>query len=424
MNIPESNYPRLVIIGGGFGGLQLARTLKDKRFQLVMLDQNNYHTFQPLLYQVATAGLEPDSIAYPLRKIFKHQANLIFRMAEVQKVNTEKKIVSTNIGELEYDYLVIATGSKTNYFGMQDVAKHAMPMKSVAEALNLRSLMLQNFEKALLSETQKEQEAIMSFAIVGAGPTGVELAGALAELKKHVLPSDYPDLDIRRMSIHLIEMAEEVLPPMSDKASAKAFEYLERMGVTLWMGQSVESYNGETIHFKKAKPLASRTLIWAAGVKGNLVEGIDGSEIFRGRYKVNAYNALEGIEDVFAIGDVALQKGKEFPSGLPMLAQVAIQQGKNLGLNLISKAQNKTQKEFEYKNLGSMATIGRNKAVADLGKLKLHGLFAWFVWMFIHLIALVGFRNKVITFFNWSYNYLNFDRGVRLIIRKFEKIEH
>ncbi|MBD98292.1 MAG: FAD-dependent oxidoreductase [Verrucomicrobia bacterium] len=421
MNIPASNYPRIVIVGGGFGGLQLARTLKGKRFQLLMLDQNNYHTFQPLLYQVATAGLEPDSIAYPLRKIFNRQSNLIFRMAEVQKVNTDKKIIFTNIGELEYDYLVIATGSTTNFFGKEDVAKHAMPMKSVSEALNLRSLMLQNFEKALLVDTQKEQEALMSFAIVGAGPTGVELAGALAELKKHVLPSDYPDLDIRRMSIHLIDMAEEVLPPMSDKASAKAFEYLEEMGVTLWMGQSVESYDGETIQFKKAKPLASKTLIWAAGVKGNLVEGISEAAVLRGRYKVNAYNALEGIKDVYAIGDVAWQTNTDFPNGLPMVAQVAIQQGKNLGINIKAKAQQKTQKEFKYKDLGSMATIGRNKAVADLGKLKLHGLFAWFVWMFIHLIALVGFRNKVITFFNWSYNYLNFDRGVRLIIRKFEK---
>lgn len=421
MNIPTSNYPRIVIIGGGFGGLQIAHALKGKRFQIVMLDKNNYHTFQPLLYQVATAGLEPDSIAYPLRKIFKNQENLIFRMAEVQEVDTERKAIITNIGEIDYDHLVIATGSTTNFFGMSDIEKHAMPMKSVSEALNLRSLMLQNFEKALLADTQKEQEALMSFAIVGAGPTGVELAGALAELKKHVLPSDYPDLDIRRMSIHLIEMAEEVLPPMSKNASEKAYEYLDKMGVTLWMGQSVESYDGETIHFKKAKPLATKTLIWAAGVRGNLVDGIPDTSVFSGRYKVDAYNTIEGLKNVYAIGDVAWQTTKAFPKGLPMVAQVAIQQGKCLGKNIAAVSQQKEKKEFEYKDLGSMATIGRNKAVADLGKLKLQGLFAWFVWMFIHLIALVGFRNKVITFFNWSYNYLNFDRGVRLIIRKFEK---
>jgi len=421
MNIPESNLPRVVIIGSGFGGLQIAKTLKNKRFQVVMLDKNNYHTFQPLLYQVATAGLEPDSIAYPVRKIFKNQTNFLFRMAEVANIDTTNKIISTNIGDLDYDHLVIASGSTTNFFGMKDVQHNAMSMKSVAEALDLRSLILQNFEKALLSDSKYEQEALMSFAIVGAGPTGVELAGALAELKRHVLPSDYPDLDIRRMSIHLIEMADEVLPPMSAKASKKAYQYLEDLGVTLWMNQSVQAYDGQTITFKKAKPLASKTLIWAAGVKGNLIAGIDENSVFRGRYKVNRFNQIAGYDNIYAIGDVAWMETKLYPEGLPMLAQVAIQQGQRLGANLIQWQKNSEPKEFEYKDLGTMATIGRNKAVADLGKLRFQGLFAWYVWMFVHLIALVGFRNKVITFFNWFYNYLNFDRGVRLIIRKFEK---
>ena len=421
MNIPRSNVPRVVIIGGGFGGLQLAKSLKKGRFQLVMIDRNNFHTFQPLLYQVATAGLEPDSVAYPIRKIFNRQQNFFFRMAEVLNIDTGQQLISTNIGELSYDHLVIASGSTTNYFGMKDVEQHAMSMKSVSEALDLRSLILQNFEKALLSSSKPEQEALMSFAIVGAGPTGVELAGALAELKKHVLPADYPDLDIRRMSIHLIEMADEVLPPMSDHASKKAYDYLEKLGVTLWMQQSVTAYDGKIIHFKKAEPLPAETLIWAAGVKGNLMNGLGEDCINRGRYAVNRKNQIKGYENVYAIGDVCWMETDLFPNGLPMLAQVAIQQGQLLGKNLMLSAKGKEMQDFEYNDLGTMATIGRNKAVADLGKLKLKGLFAWFVWMFVHLIALVGFRNKVITFFNWAYNYLNFDRGIRLIIRKFER---
>lgn len=421
MNIPESNVPRVVIIGGGFGGLRIAKALKNKRVQVVLLDQNNYHTFQPLLYQVATAGLEPGSIAYPIRKIFKKQSNFFFRMAWVKQIHANENYLETSIGDLEYDHLILATGSTTNYFGMKDVEENAMPMKNVAEALNLRSLILQNFEKALLEDEKSKQEALMSFAIVGAGPTGVELAGALAELKKHVLPSDYPDLDIRRMSIHLIEMADEVLPPMSDQASKKAFEYLEKLGVTLWMGQSVQSYDGEIIKFQKAKSLPAKTLIWAAGVKGNLVPGIQGESIVRGRYAIDNYNKVKGYKNVYAIGDVAYLETEAFPQGLPMLAQVAIQQGEQLGANLIAEINGKRQKEFVYKDLGTMATIGRNKAVVDLEKIKFAGLFAWFVWMFIHLISLVGFRNKVITFFNWSYNYLNFDKGVRLIIRRFDK---
>lgn len=420
MNIPHANIPRIVIIGGGFGGLQLAKTLKNKRFQLVLLDQNNFHTFQPLLYQVATAGLEPDSIAYPIRKIFKEQDNFYFRMAEVNRVDTAQKIIYTNIGELSYDYLVLATGSNTNFFGMKDVEKHAMPMKSVREALDLRSVILQNFEKALLENSKSEQEALMSFSIVGAGPTGVELAGALAELKKHVLPSDYPDLDIRRMRIHLIEMADEVLPPMSKQSSKKAFKYLEKLGVTLWLGQSVKSYDGKIIKFQKAPELPSKTMIWAAGVKGNLVEGIPEDKVKKGRYQVDEYNQIHGLDGVYAIGDVAYLESSEYPQGLPMVAQVAIQQGRQLGENFSRKHKGQKQKVFRYKDLGSMATIGRNKAVVDLSSLKFQGTFAWFVWMFIHLISLVGFRNKVITFFNWVYNYFNFDKGVRLIIRKFE----
>ncbi len=421
MNIPTTNYPRIVIIGGGFGGLQLAKGLAKSKCQIVMLDQNNYHTFQPLLYQVASAGLEPDSIAYPIRKIFKNQANFFFRMAEVNKVNKDERKVITNIGEINYDYLVIATGSDTNYFGMKDIAKYAMPMKNVKEALNLRSLLLQNFERALLAENIEEQESLMTFVIVGAGPTGVELAGALAELKKHVLPFDYPDLDVRRMRIHLIEMADEVLPPMSEESSKNALKYLEDLGVTVWLGQSVASYDGKTIKFKKAEDLKAHTLIWAAGVKGQLVGGIGEEFCERGRYKVNEFNKIEGLEREYAIGDVAFQATEENPIGLPGVAQVAIQQGRHLAKNFKATLNNKEWTKFSYKDLGTMATVGRNKAVVDLKHTKFKGWFAWVIWMFIHLISLVGFRNKMITFFNWSYNYFNFDKGVRLIIRKYER---
>lgn len=421
MNIPESNVPRVVIIGGGFAGLHLAKNLKGKRFQLVMLDKNNYHTFQPLLYQVATAGLEPDSIAYPLRKIFKSQPNFYFRMAEVNSIDTERKKVISGIGEIDYDYLVVATGTTTNYFGMDDIAHHSMSMKSISEALDLRSYILQHYEKALLMTSKEEQEALMSVAIVGGGPTGVELAGAFAELKKHILPSDYPDLDIRRMQIHLIEMDSELLPPMSTKASQKAFKYLEELGVTIWLKQAVESYDGMNVVFKGGKKLQAKTLIWAAGVKGNLINGIPQEVVVKGRYEVDRQNRIKGQEDVYAIGDLAFMKTDSFPDGLPMLAPVATQQGEFLAKNLDLIEKGKKLKDFEYIDRGVMATVGRNRAVVDLKKIKFQGLFAWYVWMFVHLISLVGFRNKIITFFNWSYNYLNFDRGIRLIIRKFDK---
>ncbi len=421
MNIPESNRPRIVIVGGGFGGLHLAKSLRNERFQVVMLDQNNYHTFQPLLYQVATAGLEPDSIAYPIRKIFKNQEHFFFRMAEVLEVFPEKKYVHTNIGTITYDYLVLATGTTTNFFGMDDIAKHAMTMKSISEALDLRSFILQHFEQALLTSSKEEQEALMSFAIVGGGPTGVELAGALAELKKHILPADYPDLDIRRMNIHLIEMADELLPPMADESSEKAFTYLEELGVTIWIKQAVKSYDGHKVSFQSGKELKAKTMIWAAGVKGNYLKGIAADAEEKGRYKVNRFSQIEEHEGIYAIGDIALMRTDDFPDGLPMLAPVANQQGTFLGKNILRIEKKEEPKPFEYKDLGVMATVGRNKAVVEIGKVKFQGLFAWFVWMFVHLVSLVGFRNKVVTFFNWSYNYLNFDRGVRLIIRKFER---
>lgn len=421
MNIPNSKKKRVVIIGGGFAGLHLAKGLKHSNFQIVMLDKNNYHTFQPLLYQVATAGLEPDSIAYPLRKLFKGSMDFYFRLADVQQVIPSENRLETNIGSLEYDYLAIATGTTTNFFGNSELEANAMTMKSVSEALDLRSLILQNFEKALLQSNPEDREALMSVAIVGAGPTGVELAGALAELKKHVLPADYPDLNVDRMKVQLVEMANKVLPPMSESASKKALHYLHELGVEVILNDAVDSYKENVASLRSGRQLKVGVLIWAAGVKGNVIKGIPESSIERSRYIVDRYHRIEGFENILAIGDIGIMKTDLFPHGLPMLAPVANQQGTHLAKLLKIDFQTSDIKPFEYTDRGVMATVGRNRAVADLNQLKLSGLLAWFVWMFVHLLSLVGFRNRLITFFNWSYNYFNFDKGIRLIIRKFER---
>lgn len=423
MNIPQTGKKRIVIIGGGFAGLHLAKNLNDRYFQIVMVDRNNYHTFQPLLYQVATAGLEPDSIAYPLRKLFKGSKDFYFRMAEVERVDSANNQLHTNIGSVVYDYLVVATGTTTNFFGNKELEANAMTMKSVSEALDLRSLILQNFEKALLESAVEDQDALMSIAIVGAGPTGVELSGALAELKKHVLPHDYPDLNIKRMQVYLIEMADRVLPPMSSVASKKALNYLNKLGVNVILNEAVEKYEKDKVHLKSGKKLNAGMLIWAAGVKGNLLNGLRDTSIKQNRYEVNRYHLIKDEEYIYAIGDIAYMETEEFPAGVPMLAPVANQSGAHLAkhLNSLQKDRVKAINEFEYFDKGVMATVGRNKAVADLNKLKFGGLFAWLIWMFVHLLSLVGFRNRLITFFNWTYNYFNFDRGIRLIIRKFER---
>lgn len=422
LNIPDNNLERIVIIGCGFGGLNLAKKLNHKVYQVVMIDKHNYHTFQPLLYQVATAGLEPDSIAYPIRNIFRKLPNFYFRLAEAQKIDAEKKILHCNIGSLSYDHLIIATGSETNYFGMEQVEKWSMPMKTVPEALNLRSLMLQNFEAASLSQDLQERERLMNFAIVGAGPTGTELAGALAELKTHVLPNDYPDLDFRRMSIHLIEMADKVLPPMQEFSSRNALQYLESLGVQVWLNTAVESYDGSVVKTNK-KDIPASTLIWAAGVKGNIIAGLEeGKDYERGRYLVNTFNQIGEHQNIYAIGDVASMQAKDRPKGHPMLAQVAIQQGLNLAKNLNSRKNPSNWKAFRYKDKGTMATVGRNKAVAELyNKLMLKGFPGWAVWMAVHLLSLVGFRNRVVVFFNWLVNYFSYDRKIRLIIRPWHR---
>ncbi len=421
MNIPEVSLPRIVIIGGGFAGLSLARTLSGNRFQVVLIDKHNYHTFQPLLYQVATAGLEPDAIAFPIRKIFKKHNNFFFRMAQVKSVDPEKNTINSSIGNLTYDHLIIATGSKTNYFGIEGMQEQSMAMKTIPEALNLRSLILQNFEKALLTADLAKQRSLMSFVIIGAGPTGVELAGALGELKTHVLAKDYPDLDLRKMQIHLIEAAPRVLSPMDPESSAKADKYLKDLDVNIWLDTAVKDVQGNKVFTNKDKVFVTDNIIWTAGVVGAAIDGLDEALTRPNRIEVNEFNQVKGHSNIYAIGDVAQVNSPATPKGHPMLAQVAIQQGKLLAKNITNQTQGKPMKPFKYNDLGSMATIGRNRAVVELPKFKFQGLFAWYVWMFVHLVSLVGFRNRVIVLINWIWNYINYDRGIRLIIRPFTK---
>ncbi len=421
MNVPDLDLPRVVILGGGFAGLKLARKLGTKHVQIVLFDKNNYHTFQPLLYQVATAGLEPDSIAYPIRKTLKRRKHTHFRMAEVQHVDPEKKEVHTSIGSLSYDYLVVATGADTNFFGMEDVKRHAMPMKSLLESLDLRSLVLQNFENALNEHDLKVQEALMNFVIVGAGPTGVELAGALAELKTHILPKDYPDLDIRRMQIHLVEAAPRVLAAMSEKASANSARFLKKLGVNIWLEHQVQSYDGDLV-VTNERTFVANTVIWAAGVAGVPVDGLKSATIVRGnRVEVDATCLVKGYENVYAIGDVAAVITEETPHGHPMLGSVAMQQGQYLAKHLTNLARGRATTTFQYKDKGTMATVGRNKAVVDLKRFKFSGFFAWMTWMFVHLMLLVDFRSRIVVFVNWTWSYINFDRGTRLIVRRFKR---
>ncbi|TYA53785.1 NAD(P)/FAD-dependent oxidoreductase [Formosa maritima] len=424
MNIPKSEFPRIVIIGGGFAGVSLVKKLANKKVQVVLLDKHNYHTFQPLLYQVSSSGLEPDSIAYPLRKIIKKQKNTFFRLAKVNSIDVSSNKVITDIGNLVFDYLIIATGTKTNYFGNKAIEFNSMPMKTVPQALNIRSLILQNFEKATIANTKDERNAFLNFVIVGGGPTGVELAGAIAELKNHILPRDYHDLNPSDMQIHLLEGSPRLLPPMSDHASKKSLEFLEKLGVVVHCNTFVKDYNGLKVSTNTDLILESETLIWAAGVTGNPIIGLPINSLVEktNRYLVNRYNQVEGFRNVFALGDIALMKTEEYPNGHPQVAQPAIQQGELLGKNLIKLIEGKPLIKFEYKDKGSMATIGRNKAVVDLKAYKFAGFFAWFVWMFVHLMSLVGFRNRVVVFFNWTYNYINFDKAARLIIRPFKKL--
>ncbi|MFD1553724.1 NAD(P)/FAD-dependent oxidoreductase [Putridiphycobacter roseus] len=420
MNIPKIDLPRIVVIGCGFAGLKFSNKIDTRKYQVILLDKNNYHTFQPLLYQVASSGLEPDSIAYPVRKIFKGKEHFHFRIADTESIDHTNKLVHTSLGDIDYDILVIATGATSNYFGMEGIKKYAMPLKSLIEAINLRSLIIQNFEEALNTSDLLERERLMNFVVVGAGPTGMELAGALAELKKNILPADYPDLDIRRMQIHIIEANNRPLASMSEKASKKAAKYLKKMGVQLWLDTFVKSYDGETATTNK-DTFFTTTLIWAAGIEGSAPKGINFNRSKGNRIIVNEYNQVAETDQVYAIGDIAQIESKTQPKGHPMLASVAEQQGHHLAKNLNQKASGKKLTPFKYNDKGSMATIGRNKAVVDLPFMTFGGIIGWFTWMFVHLMLLVDFRSRLVVFINWVWSYIRYDKGTRLIIRKYDK---
>ncbi len=400
------------------------KNLRGLKAQIVLFDKFNHHTFQPLLYQVATSGLETNSIVAPFRKIFSRQTDFYFRLAEVKAVAAEENSIETSIGSVKYDYLVIATGASTNFYGMSDIEKHASFMKNIVDATKLRNRIIRNLEYALLTEDAEVMNSLMDFVIVGGGPTGVELAGALTELRKNAFRKDYPELDMRQMDIYLVEASPRLLNGMSEKASAKALEFLEEMGVHVLLNTAVKSYDGYEVELSTGKRLISRSLIWAAGVKGNPIDGLNPESITRGnRLLVDEFNRIKGYENIFAIGDVALMEGDaKFPKGHPQMAPPAQQQGRLVATNIRRLIARQPLKPFRYFDKGSMATVGRHKAVVDMpGGVRFQGFFAWYVWMFVHLMAIVGWKNKVFTFFSWMWSYISYDRSNRLIIGRNEE---
>ena len=417
-NIPNSTRPRIVIVGAGFAGLRLVRCLIRKDYQIVLIDRNNYHQFQPLYYQVATSGLEPSSIAFPLRKLFHGVPDFHFRMAELESVDTTKKLIHTDIGALGYDILVLALGAKTNFFGNANIERHSLGMKSISQAIVMRNILLENYEEALNLPDASDQQRIMNIVVVGGGPTGVELAGSMADMKKFVFPADYPELDFSKMNIYLLEAADKVLAPMSPFASKKATRYLTDMGVVIKTGAAVQDYDGSTVTLSTGEKILSRTVLWAAGVKVPEIPGLSNAEKGRGgRLVVDRFNRLTGMEDVYVIGDMAIMTEEAYPNGHPQVAQPAIQQARLLAKNLLGSRTGKPMKPFSYRDKGSMATIGRNKAVADIFGLHFGGFVAWLIWILVHLMAIVGTKNRFFIFINWAWNYLTYDQSLRLIIR-------
>ncbi|PUZ20709.1 NAD(P)/FAD-dependent oxidoreductase [Chitinophaga costaii] len=414
--------PRVVIVGGGFAGLEVAKNLRKAPVEVLLLDKHNYHTFQPLLYQVASGGIEAESIAFPIRRIFSDQKNFVFRMAEVQRIEAEQNILHTEVGPIRYDYLVIATGADTNFFGNEEIKHYSMPMKSIPEALNLRSLILQNLELALVEKDPEKKKALMTFVVVGGGPTGVELSGSLGELRNKVLVKEYPELDPNEMRVFLVEGKPRVLGTFSEQASAKAARFLRKMGVDVSNGVHVKSYDGYELLIDDGRCIRTRNVLWSAGVMGALPPGITNGAVVRGnRLQTDAYFRVKGFNNVFAIGDVSVVVTEATPEGYPGVAQVAIQEGGQLAKNIARLLKNEPLKPFKYFDKGSLATIGRNKAVADLGFIRFQGFFAWLVWMFVHLMSLVGARNRLIVFINWAGSYFTFNSITRLIIRRFDR---
>lgn len=420
INIQRNQKKRVVIVGGGLGGLRLAEDLYGSGMQVVLIDKNNFHQFPPLIYQIASAGIDPSSISFPFRQIFRKRKDFYFRMAEARMVDTEKKILQTSIGKIDYDYLVLAAGATTNFFGNKNIEEWAIPMKTVPEAMGLRNALLSNFERALTCATEEERQELLNVVIVGGGATGVEIAGALAEMRRYVIPYDYPDMDSSLMHIYLIEAGDRLLAGLSQESSQKAYEFLKSMGVDIQFGKMVTDYRDHKVIMKDGTEIPTRTFLWVSGIRANAMPGIDESHMGRGfRFKVDEYNRIPGLNDVYAIGDQCLQTSDAaYPNGHPQVAQVAIQQAKNLAKNLklIDKgADSSALTAFHYKNLGSMATIGRNKAVVEIGKFRSQGFFAWVLWLVVHLRSILGVKNKMMVLLNWLWKYVSYNDSIRMI---------
>lgn len=421
ISLPDPNSPRVVIVGGGFAGLALVKKLKHQDVQVVLLDKNNFHQFQPLLYQVATSGLEPDTIVFPFRKQINGYKNVVFRLVDVEEIHPQTNTVLTNNGSLYYDYLVLATGTTTNFFGMDTLEKNCLCMKDISDALNIRHVMLQNLEQAAITSDNEERDALTNFVIAGGGPAGVEMAGALAEFCKYILPKDYPEYPASIMNIYLIEAVDDLLSNMSKNASSKTLKYLKALDVKVLLNETVSDYNGSVITTKSGKIIIAKTLIWTAGVKGQFPKGIDERYVVRGnRLKTDSLLRIEGHNNIFAIGDIAALISEDTPKGHPQVAQAAVQQGKYLGESLLKLIKHQPIEPFQYKDKGTLATIGKRKAVADIGTFQFAGYAAWLLWCIVHLVSISGFKNRLLVGFNWVVSYFTYEKSNRLIIRNFK----
>jgi NADH dehydrogenase len=418
LNIPETDKKRVVIVGCGFAGLTLAKKLRNTGYQVVILDKHNYHQFPPLFYQVASAGLEESSILFPLRKIFQHYKDFHLRKVEVKSVDTVANILTTSSGEIKYDYLVLAHGATNAYFGSAQMKKYSRGMKTIAEVLDLRNSLLMNFENALTAQNAEEREMLLTIVIIGGGPSGVEIAGALAEMNKYVLSKDYPEFKEIRAKIFLIEAVDRVLSSMSQKSSDKARIFLEKMGVQVLTNTKAIGCDEKTVYTDSGKKISTGMIIWTAGIEGNKTEGLN-ADCFSGsgRIRVDRYNRVLGYSNVFALGDISFMIEEKYPLGHPQVAQVAIQQAQLLAGNFARIKKNKPIKEFKYRDLGTMATVGRHLAVVELPSFRFQGVFAWFVWMFVHLMSIIGVKNKLLIFMNWAFKYFTYDQSTRLILR-------
>ena len=418
-NIEHTDKKRVVIVGGGLGGLDLAFKLVDGDYQVVLVDKNNYHQFPPLIYQVASGGLEPSSISFPFRRLFQGHKDIFFRMAEVESVDTAKKTILTTVGEIEYDYLVIAAGATTNFFGNKDIQATTLPMKSVSEAMRLRNTILRNLEKALTEEDPTRKQALMNIVVVGGGASGVEIAGAVAEMKKNIIARDYPDLDSSQMHIYLVNASDRLLSAMDPMSSKRAEADLKELHVHIRQPQFATEYKDGILKTSAGLEIPTQTVIWVSGICANKIEGFPAESIgHAGRFLTDRFCRVKGLKDVYAIGDISLIEGdEEYPLGHPQLAQVAMQQAKTVAKNLKAIAKGEEPKPFKYKNLGVMATIGRNHAVAEIAGKKFGGFPAWALWLIVHLRSILGVKNKTFILLNWIWNYINYKQSLRLILK-------